>query len=71
MKIGTKVKRDSLEPFELDFLEPKLKSATGVITRSWVKTVKNLETKMYEVLWSWRNGESSIAHYTEHQISKI
>ena len=74
MKVGDSVRRAELEPFEVDLLITKLRQASGIITR----IIPNLEASYrrnlplcYEVLWTWPDGETCVAHYTRLQIEVI
>jgi len=62
-KVGDSVKRAELKPFEVDLLVTSLKTATGEI-----RQIHSEQHKNYEVLWTWPDGKTCVAHYSEDQI---
>ena len=74
MKVGDKVRRADLEPFEVDLLITKLRKADGVIKRILPDAEATYRRNLplcYEVLWTWPDGETCLAHYNERQIEVI
>lgn len=68
---GDQVVRAELEPFELDFLVPKVRLATGHVKQVLLYTGpsrKRSDGYKYEVLWTWDDGETCLAHYHGYQL---
>lgn len=61
---GAVVVRAPLRPFEVDLLVPKIRNAAGVVKRI-------LPNKKIEVLWSWADNETCLAHYTSDQLEIV
>lgn len=73
-RVGDRVRRADLEPFEVDLLITKLRQASGTITRIipdlGPEDVRPLP-KCYQVLWTWPDGETCLADYNRLQIEAV
>ena len=70
-RVGMRAKRAVLRPFEVDTLVPKVHEAVGKVVRVWTEDIGRFVDGYlwkYEVIWTWPNKETCLAHYEGYQL---